>query len=104
MSSAYSPVETPGQDGQANTSRCIYPPRFCTALCVQCQLAAKKQILGFDRLDWSAQEDNEPRSVREQQDSDLDERDQSLIMPQSDSGDAVNRLNFHCANFCAPQV
>jgi hypothetical protein len=44
-----SPFEASRQDGQADPSRRIYTPRLDSALFEQCQLSAKKQILGLDR-------------------------------------------------------
>jgi hypothetical protein len=47
-----SPFEESCQDGQADPSRRIYTPRLDSALFEQCQLAAKKQILGLDQPRW----------------------------------------------------
>jgi hypothetical protein len=44
-------------------------------------VAAKEQILGLDRPRRSEEKDDKPGSVREQLNSDLDERDHALIMP-----------------------
>jgi len=61
--------------------RCANPPRLDAALFVECQLTAQEKVLGAQGPARAPRQDHEPQSVREQQDSNLDERDHALIMP-----------------------
>jgi hypothetical protein len=76
-----SPLEASCQDGQTDSGRRIHTPRLDSALLEQCQLSAKKQILGLDRPRRPEEKNEEPGSVREELESDLDERNHALIMP-----------------------
>jgi hypothetical protein len=75
------PVEEPGQDGQADSSRCIHPSRLEAALDVQRQLPAQKEVLGLDRFGRTEQQHQPAQAVFDQAECNPDERGHALIVP-----------------------